>query len=135
MATLQKIFELVENEFGDKAKHFAAREFSMNALEGAEYERTKTGGVYVFVHEKFGVVKVGKSQSNASKRAREHVRDNTQTKSGVKPQIQMHDFLSDPNCKLVVLNVDDSRNMHWVLALEHFLEHKLNPCIRSVRNG
>jgi len=129
---MNKILALVHEEFGDKAKHFIVREFALTGLKGDEVEQTKDAGVYVFWHSRHGFVKVGKSQSNASKRAMEHIRDNTSAKGG---ELQMRALRDDPACKLIVLNVDDHQNMHWVLALENFLERKLQPCIRSVRNG
>lgn len=129
------IKNLVDQEFADKARHFEMRAFSMDALGGDEFEKTKTAGVYVFWHEQHRFIKVGKSQSNASKRAREHLRDNTKSKHLARAQVQMRDLQNDPQCKLVVLNVDSKDNMHWILALEYFLEHQLNPCISSVRNG
>ena len=132
---MQFILELVKEEFGDLAKHFVAREFAMNNLAGTNFEQTKTAGVYVFWHNQYKYVKVGKSQSNASKRALEHVRDNTQTKMYAQPAIRMQDFKNDPNCKLIIFNIDELCNMHWLLALEHFLEHKLKPAIPSKRSG
>ena len=126
------ILKLVANEFAVKAKHFAVREFAMNELHGVEFDKTKDAGVYVFWHQKHGFVKVGKSQSNASKRAMEHIRDNTTTKDGA---VQMRDLKGDAGCKLIILNIDEHTNMHWLLALENFLERELKPCIRSVRNG
>lgn len=132
---IPQLRDLLQTEFGEKSNCFELRAFAMTNLAGDEFARTKRPGIYVFWHEDVGYLKIGKSQTNASKRALEHVRDNTRTKDGAAVQIHMADMRECPKCHLVLVNLDSPRNMHWVLALEHYLENTLNPCIRSARNG
>lgn len=104
----------------------------MDALKGAEFDATKSPGVYIFIHEHDGCLKVGKSHSNASKRALEHVRDNTSSKDKA---IQMAELRESDKTYMLVFALRTAENLHWILALEHYLEKTLKPKITSIRNG
>ena len=130
--SIESIVQRVRDEFGSKAALFGHVALRMNALDCPDFEKTKYAGVYVFVHDIYGCVKVGKSQSNASKRALEHCRDNTSSKDGA---IRMADLRNCDKTQLLIFTLQKTDSMHWVLALEHFLENTLKPRICSIRNG
>jgi hypothetical protein len=97
-----------------------------------EFDATKKPGVYVFIHEEYGYLKVGKHLLNASKRALEHCRDNTNSKDGT---IQLKHLLDSDKTYMLVYALQDLDFRHWVLALEYFLEKKLTLQIPAKRNG
>lgn len=128
---IEGIVQSVYKEFGAKAALFSPIAVRMDLRTCDEFEATKKPGVYVFIDENSKCLKVGKSQSNASKRALQHCgTDNTSSKDGA---IHMADRLNSDKTYLLVFALQDDF-MHWVLALEHFLENIENPVIRSVRN-
>lgn len=129
---VEAIVKCVDDEFGGKADElFDPVVVRMDYREGSEFEATKKPGVYVFIGDSGRCLKVGKSLSNASKRALQHCgSDNTSSKDGT---IHMADLDSGKTYMLVFALQDDS--LHWVLALEYFLEHELKPAIQSLRNG
>lgn len=123
----------VHDEFGSKADLFIPIVVRMDRREGTEFEATKSPGVYVFIHEDSGYLKVGKSHSNASKRALQHCgNDNTSSKDGT---IQMAQLQRSNKTYLLIFALQKQDSMHWVLALEHYLEKILKPRITSHRNG
>jgi hypothetical protein len=128
-----QILELVNREFGEKAKLFTPLELRLNSLESSDYEASKVPGVYVFLNEDLGCLKVGKSQSNASKRALQHCgTDNTSSADG---KLQMAQLGHSDKTLLLVYALNQPDCMHWAVALENYLERKLQPLIPSKRNG
>jgi len=87
-------------------------------------------GVYVHWRADLGVIKVGKSQSNAKSRAFEHLRDNTRNKS-----FEMKTLKNDSDARLLLFNVPKDEDIHWILSAEAFLEKALDPLIPSGRIG
>jgi hypothetical protein len=128
---VEAIIQSVDKEFGGKAELFIPILARMDRREGAEFERTKRPGVYVFIYEDGTCLKVGKNQQNASKRALEHCTDNTCSKDGT---IHMADLRNSDKTYMLVFALQ-GESMHWVLALEYFLEKTLEPRILSLRNG
>jgi hypothetical protein len=132
-AGIEDIVKSVREEFGSKAELFKPIVLPMNSLDCKEFERTKGAGVYVFVHDEMGCLKVGKSHSNASKRALQHCgSDNTSSGDGT---IQMSKLRHSEKTHMLVFALQKDASMHWVLALEHYLENTLKPKIPSKRNG
>ena len=129
---VQAIIQSVDTEFGTKAELFTPVVVRMDMRQGDEFEATKSPGVYVFIHEEYECLKVGKNHQNASKRALEHCRDNTSSKDG---SIQMSEHINSDKTYMLVFALQESESLHWVFALEHYLEKTLHPKIRSVRNG
>lgn len=129
---VESIIRDVADEFGEKAELFTPVVVRMDSRLSPEFKETKRPGVYVFLHEELDCLKVGKNHLNASKRALEHCRDNTSSKDGA---VRMADFLESDRAYLLIFALQDEAPLHWVLALEYFLEKNLNPKIRSVRNG
>jgi len=87
-------------------------------------------GVYVHWRADHGVIKVGKSQSNAKSRAFEHIRDNTRNEL-----FEMKTLKNDSNARLLLFNVPKLEDIHWILSAEAFLDKKLDPLIASGRIG
>jgi hypothetical protein len=134
MVNPEQILALVNSEFGEKANFFTPVEVWLNNRKVEDFDDTKVPGVYVFLHE--GVcIKIGKSQTNASKRAMQHCgTDNT---SSADKKWKMSELRDDAETLLLVyaLKPPYQEKMHWVLALESFLERELQPAIPSKRNG
>lgn len=127
------IIQKVHEEFGSKENVFTPVLLRMDALEGPDFEAMKKAGVYVFIHEEWGCLKVGKSHSNASKRALQHCGiDNTSSADGI---IQMAQLRQSSATFMLVFALQKPDSMHWVLALENYLESALKPKITSKRNG
>jgi len=70
------------------------------------------GLVFMFFFKDETVLKVGKSLSNARKRALEHFRDNTGK--------IMKDIDGNKDLHLLLFTVNKRENEHWVIALEDF---------------
>jgi len=109
--------------------------FVIHNLSLIEAENESAGpvncpGVYVYWRADYGVIKVGKSQSNAKSRAFEHIRDNTRNKD-----FEMKTLEHDSDARLLLFNVPKHDHMHWVLSAEAFLEKNLDPLIESGRLG
>ena len=88
-------------------------------------------GVYIYLKGN-QAIKVGKSQTNSFKRSLEHIRDNTSSKDGV---IQMRDLGTMEDVLIVLINVKNQQDDHWVPSLEYYMEKELNPLIKSGRRG
>jgi hypothetical protein len=129
---VEDIVRSVQDEFGSKAELFKHVVVRMDSLNCPDFEATKSPGVYIIIHEDCGCLKVGKSQSNASKRALEHFRDNTSSKDKT---VQMAQLRQSDKTHMLVFALQQQHSMHWVLALEHYLENTLKPRIASIRNG
>ena len=129
---VKAIVQSVRTEFGSKAEQFVPVVVRMDLLQGTDFDATKSPGVYIFIHDDHGCLKVGKSHSNASKRALEHLRDNTSSKDKA---IQMAQSRESDKTYMLVFALRSAENLHWVLALEHYLEKTLKPKITSIRNG
>lgn len=129
----EPIVAAVREDFGTSPVGcFESSVFSLNNLSSGAFERTKRPGVYVFFSQQHGCIKVGRHLQNASKRALEHLTDNTTSKDG---SLQMKNLSGNEDIKLLIFNVEDKRDLHWVVALEFFLEARLDPQIPSGRNG
>jgi len=89
-------------------------------------ENTDCPGVYV--HWCAGeVIRIGRSLSNARTRALEHIRDDTGKRMAALKQ--------NSDAWLLLFTVQSPSHLHWVVALEVFLERALKPSIPSKRAG
>jgi hypothetical protein len=137
---VETIVQSVHVEFGSKAELFQPILVRMDAVDrhedGPEFDATKSAGVYVFIHEEYGCLKVGKSNSNASKRALEHLRDDTHSKDDA---IHMAQLRQSDKTYMLVFALQEPECVHWVLALEYYLEMTLRKTrslrIPTIRNG
>ena len=118
----EHVIERFRAEFGDLANLFAV--FVLSYAEAARTSDPLVARPGVYVHcDQNGVVKVGRSFSNARKRALEHVRDDTGGR--------MASLGSEASDCLVLFTV--AQELHWVAALEVYFERTLNPSVRSRR--
>ncbi|GGG39836.1 hypothetical protein GCM10011414_06620 [Croceivirga lutea] len=125
-----KIKASFQEEFGSITHLFTIIEEPLSSLAACTKTHVYNPGVYVFVLDN-QVIKVGRHLTNSRKRALEHIRDNTSGK-GV---FQMKSLADKPETKVILFNVSDPKNYHWVAAVEIYLENKLEPLIKSGRTG
>lgn len=118
----EHIIERFRTEFGGLADLFTVFVLSYAEAACASDPPVARPGVYVHFDQS-GVVKVGRSFSNARKRALDHIRDDTGGR--------MASLGSDASDRLVLLTV--AEELHWVAALEVYFERTLNPSVRSRR--
>lgn len=125
-----KIIALFKKEFEPIAHLFTIIEEPLSSLDYCTKTHVYNPGVYVFVLDN-QVIKVGRHLTNSRKRALEHIRDNTSGK-GI---FEMKKLEDKPETKVILFNVADPNNYHWVAAVEIYLENNLEPVIKSGRTG
>ena len=120
--TIDDIIKLFYDEFGP-----ITDKLSFNEAKNSKEKYVSYPGVYVWYNLKKGPIKVGRHLVNSRKRALEHIRDNT---AGI-----MKEICENNDTILILFNVKDSKDIHWVVALEIFFERSINPLIKSDRLG
>ena len=125
----EKIIQIFEKEFLLISDKFTIIEGSINTISKSSEQYIYHPGVYVF-YQNAGVIKVGRHLTNSRKRALEHIRENT--KNDV---LEMKSLDKSPDSRILLFNVKDTIDNHWVAALEIYLEKELNPIIKSKRQG
>ncbi|MHB8406472.1 MAG: hypothetical protein ACYDCJ_13755 [Gammaproteobacteria bacterium] len=118
---------LFEREFGQLAEKFTIFGVSVDQAKESRESELCHPGVYVWWHPDRGVIKVGRHLTNSRKRALEHLRDNT---GGIMAALE-----GDKATRLLLFNVKNPADHHWVAALEIFFESKLHPAVASDRLG
>lgn len=98
-------------------------------LPSDQYNIVWHPGVYVFIGNE-SVYKVGVSVKNSRARVMEHLKVNTR-KNG----ISIMDIKDAEDRSILLFNVKNPTDNHWLLALECFLEKELDPKIESDRIG
>ena len=121
------IIAAFESEFSPLLGKFEIYSLEVKEARNSKAKHVWKPGCYVFWNEELGVLRVGRSFSNSRKRALEHIRDNT---GGI-----MHGIESDNNARLILFNLKRKEDVHWVAAVEVFLESILKPYIPSGRMG
>lgn len=86
-------------------------------------------GVYVFLGNN-QVYRVGVSVRNSRARVMQHIKVSTQ-KNG----FSIKDINNYPDKSILLFNIKDPKDIHWLLALELFFERKLDPKIKAGRMG
>jgi hypothetical protein len=127
----EQIVKAVNDEFGFVYNRLMVFVRPAVDLYSDSTREVNSPGVYVHWHPKYGAIKVGKSNSNSKKRAREHLRDNTSAHG----KLDMTDLKGDSSAKLILFNVSGMHDIHWVLAIEAFLELRISPLIAAGRVG
>jgi len=127
MKTIQDIIELFKKEFNFLSDKFFIYNIPLAEAKDSKAEHIWKPGVYVFWQPARGVIKVGRHLTNSRKRAFEHIRDDTGGK--------MRILDSDPSARLLLFNVINQDDFHWVAALEIFFEVELKPETNSERLG
>ena len=122
----ERICAEVSKEFGPIYEQFRVINLTLDEALVADEEFIWHPGAYVFWNSA-EVIKVGRHFTNARKRALEHIRVDTGGR--------MKALDADPNTNLLLLVVKNPDKLHWVAALEVFLETSLKPSIASKRLG
>lgn len=141
MKKKEEVIKAFKDEFGAVAEKFVIMDLLEDGtlmeykaitevrLPSKEYNRVFYPGVYVFIGNDT-VYRVGVSMRNSRERVRQHI--NAQRTIGVTSIMDIDQF-SDRS--ILLFNVDNPEDRHWLLALEVFLEKKFEPLIRSKRVG
>lgn len=90
-------------------------------------------GVYVFWKpdgESGDVVKVGRHLINSRMRAFQHI-----TMKECYDNFDTRTLRNDNDARVLLFNVKDESDKHWVAAVEIFLEEKLLPLVSAKRKG
>lgn len=132
MISIDELKEIFRNEFSSLVDRFNIFELPLLEATASKEPDINWPGVYVHWSPAVGPVKVGKSQKNSRKRAMEHIRDNTPKKNSTYGMAQL---ANEPGAKVVLFNVISKEDVHWVLAVEHYLERKINAFVKSDRNS
>lgn len=130
LLTQEEVISLFEDEYG-----FVEGKFKIHNLPLMKYYENSdisvnSPGVYVHWRSDLGVIKVGKSQANSKKRALEHIRDNTKNDA-----FEMKQLEYDEAARLILFNIIDNNDIHWLLSLEAFMDWNSSPLIPSGRIG
>lgn len=86
-------------------------------------------GVYVFIGNNC-IYRVGVSMTNSRARVMEHLRDWTAKNGHCIWDIDKHDDKS-----ILLFNIKNTADRHWLLSLETYLEIKFEPLIKAGRIG
>jgi hypothetical protein len=121
----EEIVSLFRKEFGDIAAHFYINNLSIAESKTSAEREIVRPGVYVLWSDG-RAMKVGRSFDNARKRALTHLAADTGGKLAA--------LGVDPEARLFLFTLKDD-NLHWVSALEVFLERGLKPEVPSDRLG
>jgi hypothetical protein len=132
MKSTQEIIDFFNKEFGSLLKKFEIIVKPISDVRNATDEFIWKPGCYVWWDSKNGPIKVGRSLSNSRKRALDHL--SADYKNREKNEIIAH-MKDNPNSKLILFNVKDEKDMHWVAAVEIYLEKNLSPKIPSNKTG
>ena len=125
-----EVISFFEQEFGFVKNRFLVQNISLNEARSNTEISVNSPGIYIHWRDDLGVIKVGKSQSNSKKRALEHIKDNTKN-----DEFEMRCLETDENARLILFNILDKGNMHWLLSLEAYMDWNTNPVIPSGRIG
>ena len=130
----EEIIKHFEEEFSFLGSEFSIIDTRL-AEAGTEYDNDSEKkyihhpGVYVF-WSKGKVWKVGRSFYNSRKRALEHLSAGT-----AKDGYELNSLEQDKEARILLFNLKDREKFHWAAALEVYFEKKLEPLIKSDRQG
>jgi len=125
---MDEVEAIAKNEFQQLMDRFRICHVSLNTAAADKRPEFNAPGVYVYWNARYGVIKVGKSESNSRKRALEHIGDHH-----LGQDLDMATLEGDVNTTLILFNLNSLRDMHWILSLERFLETNTDPYIHSAR--
>ncbi len=128
--SIDEAIAIFDSEFASVRPKFIVQTVGLMEVEESPDPLINRPGVYVHWKPEIGVIKVGKSQSNAKSRAFNHLRDNTHTN-----EFAMKDLKDDISAKLLLFNIRLDGDIHWILSAEAFLDKALYPLIPSGRIG
>ena len=122
IAEIRKLFSMEFGVLEERVRFFEVEPPANWLKTGDDAARP---GVYVYWHDG-RVVKVGRSLTNARKRAYQHIQHDTQGKMKV--------LENDPNARILLFTVS-LEDCRWAAAFEIFLEDRLHPAIPTQRRG
>jgi len=138
----KEIDQIINVEFGIIKVKIKPGELSLNQALADEGKSSNRSSVYKLIQNE-AVIKVGRSLSNCRSPSFEHLwypakkealnallgRENKEPKSN------FH-FITHgvPNILLLEIKEKGNESLHWIAALEIFLERKLEPKVRSIRH-
>jgi len=128
--TIDDVKEVFANEFYLIQDKFRVLDIPVSEAKGNKDQKINSPGVYVHWHPQFGVVRVGKSQTNSKSRSFDHFRDGTKS-----DECDMSQLGVDPNSHLILFNIRSEDDSHWILSVENYLEKQLQPAIPPGRKG
>lgn len=123
----EKIIEIFKSEFEFIENKFIIIEEKINNLKASQKEFIYNPGVYIFIDNNL-VIKVGRHFTNSRKRALEHIKANTMNEL-----FEMKNLIHSHNSKVLLINLKDKQEFHWIAAIEIYLEQKLKPLIKTKR--
>ena len=126
---IAEIYRFFDDEFIQIKDKFVIYNLSLEEAEYSNEPHIWKSGVYVFWHPERKVIKVGRHLTNSRKRAFEHIKGNVNTGG------TMAELKNQKETRLLLFNVIQPKDKHWVAALEIFFEEILNPQIKSGRLG
>ena len=122
--TRDEVRACFSREFSSLLGRFVTFDYTVTDARGSSEACATNPGVYVWWHPARGVIKVGCSIENSRHRALQHIgKDNTGR--------IMTEIGNDPATRMLLFNVRDLADRHWVLALEKYLEWHTYPEISS----
>lgn len=110
----------IKAEFESCYKKFKRNMFSWRQIQ--EYKGEVLNGVYIF-HIPDMIWKIGKHQVDAVVRAKQHVIDNTGAKQNSDFSMGLVPIYSEV-CSVIIYSPEKKEDIHWIIALEAFLELK-----------
>ena len=113
------IKKIVSVEFGKINEKFQILKINIAKARQDRTSGAAAPGVYIFLKDE-QVIKVGRSLTNSRKRALEHIDANTGGEMAL--------LEGDESAQIILfnlMNTNDTNDLHWVCALEVFLEIKL----------
>lgn len=123
----ENIIKMFKDEFVDISDKFKIFDLTAEEARHCKDDCVWHAGVYVWVHDKDGVLRIGRHLDNSRKRALEHIVQNTGEK--------MRAYGADNGTRLYLFNVINNDDKHWVAALEIYFELRLNPLLKAGRLG
>lgn len=134
------IIETFKNEFNPILTKFEiirvlkGQKFNEENVRSAEYIYEKNDiiwhpVVYVF-YSKGNVYRLERHFENSRLRVLQHIIDNTRNDTH-----SIKDLEYSEDAEVILFNVIDAKDYHWVAAVEVFLEKKLDPLIPALRQG
>ena len=137
----QEVIDAFETEFRFIRQKFEVMDLLSNGslmdydiinelkLPSSDYNIIWHPGVYVFIGDNI-VYRVGVSMINSRKRVMDHLADWTGN-----DDYNIWDINKCNDKSILLFNVIDKRDRHWLMALEVFLEIKFEPKIGAKRIG
>lgn len=99
-------------------------------IQGARDSNINEPGVYVIWNDAHHVIKVGRHLTNSRTRALQHLNDKRYKDENA---AIMSSLETDASARIILFNVKNEKDKHWVAALEIYFELNLNPKIKSQR--